>query len=282
MKRRIVKSALHISGIYLGIATAWILLSDRLASALSGTYAQLAVFQTWKGIFFVAATGLLLFFYSFNRMTKLIAVQLERENLARQAYDERGVLLREVHHRVKNNMQLIISLLNIKRDSPDSIDDARTKISSMAYVHELLYRSPDMAAIRTTDFCTGMARLIAEQYGEHALSVNGRGDDCTITANLAIPLGIFISEASTNAIQHARSDSAATLHVDIEIRQQDEQLVVQIRDDGVGFADNPVDANGTAIMTAIAQQVGGQFRRYNENGALVRLVCPLTKNPAIL
>jgi len=275
VKTRIIKSSLHIAGIYLIVASLWILLSDKLALLLAGGYAELAVFQTWKGIFFVAATSILLFFYSRNKITSLVAIQLEREAQASQAYEERGVLLREVHHRVKNNMQLIISLLNIKEDSPDSITDVRNKVSSMAYVHELLYRSPDMASISVADFCAGMAELIQDHYGAPGIHVEGKGESLKMTATLAIPLGIFIAEASSNAIRHGRMDNTKPLHIQLEIQRAGDDLLTTIRDDGIGFASDPTPQSGTAIMEAIAQQLEGRLSRRNDGGALVELACAL-------
>jgi hypothetical protein len=160
MKVPIRNSSLRIAGIYAVASSLWIVLSDRVLYFLAGDYSHLATFQTFKGIFFVAATSVLLFFFSRSQLSKVVALQSKQRQDAIDALREKEVLLREVHHRVKNNMQVIVSLLSLKDDAIACAEGVRDKVRSMALVHELLYASPDLSTIDAAAFTAGLAELM--------------------------------------------------------------------------------------------------------------------------
>ncbi|MBU0936490.1 MAG: sensor histidine kinase [Spirochaetes bacterium] len=283
MKVHINRSALRIAGLYLLIATLWILLSDRILVFLTGDISQLAIFQTFKGIFFVAATGALLYFYSKKRIGILMEVQSRQEQAALQSLQEKEILLREVHHRVKNNMQLILSLMNIKETSATAINDVRNSIVSMSFVHNLLYQNPDLAAISASDFASGLATLIQDMNFDQNVRLSGSAADIPLTATAAIPLGIFVMEACDNALHHARKTTDTTLEILIKLEKSAGRLRLTIQDNGAGLAPDRTFKSGTAIMQAIATQVNGRMlcdfaatgNDGRQFGTLVLLDCPL-------
>lgn len=156
MRRQVRNSALRIAGLYAAISFVWILLSDRVAAALAKDLVGLELFQTLKGLFFVSATAIALFLYARSQMKALMAAQLMREREALAALAEREELVREIHHRVKNNLQVIVSLMNLGGEGDrESLKD---KVRSMALVHEFLYQAQDLRAIEAKSFIEACVR----------------------------------------------------------------------------------------------------------------------------
>lgn len=288
MKITIRNSSLLIAGAYALAASAWIILSDRVLYFLAGDYTHLATFQTFKGIFFVAATSILLFLYSRFQLSKVVSLQSRQQQDAINTLREKEVLLREVHHRVKNNMQVIVSLIGLKDGASACAGDVRDKVRSMALVHELLYASPDLSAIDAAAFNAGLAELMRGSSVGSGVEITGEGDSFAISASMAIPIGIFLVEACSNAMQHGRSGPEGregTLHIRLSLRLEGATIVAGVKDNGRGFGTIPLDddkassgmapgGSGTALMDAVASQVKGSISRRDDGGAIIQLRCP--------
>ncbi|MFH2116167.1 MAG: sensor histidine kinase [Spirochaetota bacterium] len=288
MKISIRNSSLRIAGIYAIAASIWIILSDRVLYFLAGDYAQLAAFQTFKGIFFVTATSILLFLYSRSQLSSVVSLQSRQRQDAIDALCEKEVLLREVHHRVKNNLQVIVSLLSLKDGAAACAGNVRDKVRSMALVHELLYGSMDLAAIDAADFVSGLGELMRSSYAGSIVEINTEGDHHPISASMAIPIGIFLVEACSNAVQHGRPGLASqggALRIHLSLRLDGRTIVAGVKDNGRGFGSMILDGtgmastlvpggSGTALMDAVASQVSGSVYRSDEDGALIQLRCP--------
>ncbi len=285
-------SSLRIAGIYAIVASLWIVLSDRVLFFLAGDYAHLATFQTFKGIFFVVTTSVLLFMYSRSQLSRVVALQSRQSQDAVDALREKEVLLREVHHRVKNNMQVIVSLLSLKDDALACAEGVRDKVRSMALVHELLYASQDLSNIDAAAFASGLSELVRASAAGGGVEISSEGDHFPINASMAIPIGIFMVEACSNAIQHGRQEPAgrgSPLHIHLALCLDGMTITAGVKDNGIGFGTMILDGagdtaslasgtvpggSGTALMDAVASQVRGSILRSNDGGALIQLRCP--------
>jgi two-component sensor histidine kinase len=288
MKVTIRNSSLRIAGIYAIASSLWIVLSDRVLYFLAGDYSHLALFQTFKGIFFVIATSVLLFLYSRFQLSKVVALQSKQRQDAIDALREKEVLLREVHHRVKNNMQVIVSLLGLKDGAETCAGDVRDKVRSMALVHELLYAAPDISTIDAGAFVSGLAELMRASAAGGGVEIRSEGDQFLLDASMAIPLGIFLVEACANAVQHARPDTAdrtEALRIHLSVRLEGTTVIAGVKDNGSGFGPGILEGtstftgtapggSGSALMDAVASQVRGTVIRSNDDGAVIQLRCP--------
>ena len=288
MKIPIRNYSLRIAGVYALAASVWIVLSDRLLSFLVGDFTDLVFYQTFKRIFFVVATTLLLFMYARFQLSKLISLQSKQRQNALEALKEKEVLLREVHHRVKNNLQVIVSLLNLKGGAETCASDVRDKVRSMALVHELLYASPDLSAVDASAFAKGLAELMRDSSERAGLYISSESDNFPLNASTAIPIGIFIVEACSNAIQHAwpeYPEKGSMLQVHVSVRLEAGMIIAGVKDNGRGFESEAHDStkttlgnllggSGTALMDAVASQVNGSILRLNNSGGLIQLRCP--------
>ena len=217
---------------------------------------------------------------TFNRM----AGQLQdRDARIADNLDEKDTLLREIHHRVKNNLQIIISLLNMQErkvtsaEAVAAISETRARINAIAVVHRGLYESE---TLRSIDVPTFVSRLLSSL--ETSLNLNARGmrlihgvKACTLTADSAIPVALFIVEAVGNAVDHGLT-SGGEVHVTIAPNAQGE-IVIEVSDNGRGVADTAAMTGiGTRLMQGFARQLGGELT-YHDNapGLRARLCIPM-------
>lgn len=201
----------------------------------------------------------------------------QREAAMLDSLVEKEVLLREIHHRVKNNLQIIISLLNMqerKLTDPASltvIRDARTRINAIALVHRGLYEGDDLSVIDIQNF---LERLIAELrtgLGTDALGITLKTDIAPqpLKPDTAIPVALFIVEALTNAIQHGVPDGGI---VSISLTCDGDHLTVTVADDGDGYIESATQGTGSKLIKGFARQLSGHISEDNENGHRVSLI----------
>lgn len=205
---------------------------------------------------------------------------------------EKEILLKEIHHRVKNNMQIISSLLNLQADhvadkeAQELFIESRNRISSMALVHEELYRSKDMSRVELRDYVEKLIpRLLYSYGGEKEISQDIEVDDAQVTIRQAIPLGLIINELVTNALKHAFMNRDSGI-LRVVIGQNDGRVRLEVRDDGVGLpADLDVEKTqtlGMQLVTGLVAQLYGTLRVERGHGAAFFIDFPLLEDAAIL
>lgn len=207
-----------------------------------------------------------------------------------QLAHERAVLLREIHHRVKNNLQTVSSLLNLQREDVESeqarrmLDDSVARVRSMALVHEKLY---GLNALDTVEF-TDYARVLAGSIGAlmaPSVRVNVTGEVVGLPMDLALPMGLILTELLTNALKYGCPTVAATPPgVGIDIRREAGGFVLQVSDQGPGLP-AALDIRrgrtlGWQLVNSLLRQVRGSIDVSVGPGACFRVHCPLPAGPA--
>jgi PAS domain S-box-containing protein len=193
----------------------------------------------------------------------------ERElNEARlkRALDEKETLLREVHHRVKNNLQIVSSVLNLHEDEANDprlsliIERAQNRIRSMALVHETLYRSQDFSGVDFQDYAKTLIADYGAGAGEKSMQVTLDTDPLLLDLDLAIHCGLLLNELATNAAKHAVPSSAIP-SLKIALRESEGELLLAVEDNGPGL---PQDFDivrsahlGLRIAATLASQLAG-------------------------
>ena len=205
-----------------------------------------------------------------ERLTERTAERVrEKEQLAR-SLREKELLLKEIHHRVKNNMQMILSIVHLQQnfvesaDSADSADptaietfcrDLETRIAAIAGVHEMLYQSPDLSTIEMQLFMENLVHLVA--YRHNAPEVIIRAEDIALRIETAVPLSLITAELLVNAGKYAAASSPCTVEVNL-VRRGD-RLVLSVDDNGPGFPEGfDVDGGkglGFSLISALASQL---------------------------
>jgi PAS domain S-box-containing protein len=212
---------------------------------------------------------------------KQYSEQLER------SLREKEILLKEVHHRVKNNMQVISSLMSLQAyatgndEIADALRESEMRVKSMAFVHETLYQSADFARIRAADY---VRALVGELVASYALSTDidlqVDIEDLSLELDAAIPCGLIINELVSNALKHAfRGRKKGTLEVEMH-RTPDSQIVLSVRDDGVGLPEDlePLEPRseslGLELVIILSRQLDGTLACERKAGTLFEITFP--------
>jgi len=201
---------------------------------------------------------------------------------------EKEVMLREIHHRVKNNLQIILSLLSLQSEREqgaqcsDSLPRMRDRILSMALVHEQLYRSSDLNAVNMAHYIPTLVEQIADTYRQpdSRIEIDFAVDDLRLTIERAIPLGLVVNELVTNAFKYAfTAESPGRLTVALR-RTGPVEAALLVEDDGPGLPPGVEttqgDTLGLLLVNSLAQQLGGTATLKSRNGtrAVVVFSCP--------
>ncbi|MBA4177800.1 MAG: hypothetical protein C0505_14775 [Leptothrix sp. (in: Bacteria)] len=207
------------------------------------------------------------------------------EERIRQSLLEKETLLREIHHRVKNNLQVVASLLHFHakklRDaaSVEVFADVRAQLRSMTLVHERLYRSSDLAHIDFGDYLRALVpEIVNARAAKSAAVVTVEAADAWLPIETATPCGLLVSELLTNALKHGFPDGRRG-RVEVTSRIDAGALTFSVADDGVGLPEG-FDPAGTGtfgwqLIQGLATQVGGTLDVARERGTVVRVVVPL-------
>jgi two-component sensor histidine kinase len=195
---------------------------------------------------------------------------------------EKEVLLQEIHHRVKNNLQIISSLLSLQAsrlEEPRALDalrDSQDRVRSMALVHEKLYQSPDLAQIDFADYAHALTRSLFSSYQARApeIALRTQIDDIPLSIDRAMPCGLILSELVSNALKHA-FPSGRTGEITVGLHAQDDCVVLVVADDGVGL---PADLDfsnpgslGMKLVVTLVEQLGGSIELDGRAGTLVEV-----------
>lgn len=205
------------------------------------------------------------------------------EQEIKNALIEKELLLKEIHHRVKNNLQVISSLLSlqagyIKDEATLQIfSESRNRVKSMALIHEKLYQSKDMAKIDFGEYVADLASSLFSSWGieENLIKLETRIGDISFDINTAIPLALIVNELLTNSLKHAFPEGISGSIV-LELTRQDaNQFRLMIADDGVGFPVNidfrTASSLGLRLLNMLSEQIGAEVNLKRDEGTVFTL-----------
>lgn len=193
------------------------------------------------------------------------------EEKIKQALQEKDVLLREIHHRVKNNMQIISSLMNLQSgylENPESINvlkESQNRVKSMAMVHELLYQTKNLAEIDFKRYVRSLVSYLIDSYTIKAnqITVSMDIDEIYFNIDTAIPCGLIINELISNSLKHA-FPSGQKGEVKIELYKLEMGYELRISDNGIGLPDNWKKITrknlGLQLVENLTKQLNGELQ----------------------
>lgn len=213
-----------------------------------------------------------------NLMAQDLQVRSEQEGADKQriaqALREKEVLLKEVHHRVKNNLQLILSMIRLQADTGANTAQFREalegRIGSMALIHEMLYQTENSARMDLEEYLRQLTALLV-QYADNPTMVRleQRTEQIFVVLDQAIPFGLLVNELVTNVLKYVVSpDKEALLRIYLE--RQGPTIHLEVGDNGPGlpsdFDPNASGGIGLQIAQALAAQLGGQLHWSSSEG----------------
>ena len=198
--------------------------------------------------------------------------------------------IREVHHRVKNNLQTISSLLRLQSrrldagEGKDALEEAERRVRSIALVHEILSREAT-DQVDFNEILPSLVRMAEDLISpEHPVGIGYDGEAGELPAEVATPLAVILTELLQNAAEHAFPENIsippdAQLRVQVSLRREDSKLRVEVRDNGIGLPDGfSVEGTGSLGLSIVRDLVGtqlsGTITMYTDRGTVVELLIP--------
>lgn len=202
---------------------------------------------------------------------------------------EKEILLREIHHRVKNNMQIVSSLLQLQssyvkdREALAVFEECRERIRSMALIHEHLYQSNDLAKINFREYLRNLLAMVFSAHRTSSMRVDTRlhVDEISLDLDTAIPVGLIVNELVTNSLKYAFTNRESGV-LSVELRNGNGngegragRCTLTVCDNGVGFQGDAscttVSTLGLRLVGLLARQIGGEVECSCENGTEFRV-----------
>lgn len=212
---------------------------------------------------------------------------LHREERARLdlagALERNRMLLREIHHRVKNNLQTVTSLIQLQPGEAPAKRELMDRIAAMTAVHEHIYQSDSFDYVDIANYIRTLVEQLRQSHGA-GVSVDCSLDSVVVGADQALPVGLIVNEVVTNAFKHAFPEGRpGTIRVAIGSDRPGE-VRVTVQDDGVGYGmgrgGGPSGGMGSRLIRGLTRQVRGHYEFRNDHGTLFILIFPVTGHGA--
>lgn len=209
----------------------------------------------------------------YTKQTEEISISLQ----------EKEHLLKEIHHRVKNNLQTISSLLSlgskkIKNESAlNALQESQNRIHAIATVHEVLYKSDRVGRVEMSIYFKYLLASLIDSFGPMAegMSINLNIENIFLLMDTAMPCGLIANELVTNAIQHAFTEDTSVKNIDIALYQNDQSMIIlSVKDTGIGFCEeteNKDTSVGLKLVKILAKQLDGELEIFHDNGTEFRV-----------
>jgi len=220
-------------------------------------------------------------FYLYNNKRKTSALLLEKNTQIANSLEERETLLKEIHHRVKNNLQIISSLLNLQAGSlddkaaVDAVKEGQNRVKSMALIHQKLYSTDDIRGVNIQEYLENLTKDLFGAFGvdsdkvKYEIESNG----LKLDIDTVIPLGLIINELITNTLKYAFEKSNDGL-LEIKFKEEGNMLNVTVKDNGKGVDVDRVNSStsfGWKMIRSLSRKLKAEIDIINNNGTTVKL-----------
>jgi two-component sensor histidine kinase len=230
--------------------------------------------------------ALLVFYLNKRKTTRTLK---EKNALISASLKERDVLLKEIHHRVKNNLQVINSLLNLqskKMEDPtalEAIKEAKNRIKTMALIHQSLYSDKDLTNINTKEYVESLIHSLFVSYKINITEIDliTDVDSIPMEVDTLVSLGLIINELISNALKYA-FENANKGRLEVNLKKTEENIILEVNDNGIGL---PADWNkkttsiGYQIINSFIKKVNGKINIDGTDGTRVQII--VNKNQKI-
>jgi two-component sensor histidine kinase len=264
---------------------------DQIQSRL-GVVEVLSIGLVWKGELFGSAVII-----TFNQTpdftpslvetfinTASVAIQRKSaEDVIVKSLREKEVMLKEIHHRVKNNLQIVSSLLELQAQQITDeatralFSDSQSRVKSMALVHERLYRSTDLAHINYKIYLEELVEYLFSTFTRKNIRYEIDADEIMLDIDSAVPSGIIINELVTNSLKYAFPDDREGL-IRLSLRQHKDYVLLEVSDNGVGMPEsmNLADSKtlGLELVLALIEQLNASLELNRGNGTRFSIKIP--------
>jgi two-component sensor histidine kinase len=217
-------------------------------------------------------------------MLEIQQLEINQTNLQlQQLLDDKELLMREIHHRVKNNLQIVMSLLNTQSSFLESgtaltaIRQSQQRIHSISLIHQKLYQSNSFTRIEMSGYIHELIDYLKDSFNvDQRISFVTQLDVVYLDVTQAVPLGLLLNEAISNALKYAfPNDRTGDITVTLQ-RKVSDQYTLSISDNGIGwppgFDPQDVKSLGMSLMKGLSKQLNGNLEISNGTGLRIRLI----------
>lgn len=205
-----------------------------------------------------------------------------------QSLKEKQTLLAEIHHRVKNNLAIVSSLIELQKDEvapqlKSAFSNVQSRIKSIALIHEKLYENTIFSEVELADYLHELSDMISHTYHSKSnrVSIELNLDDIKVDMMCAVPVGLICNELINNCFKHAFKECCEGI-VTIDLKDLGSHVEVTVADNGDGLPDDfsldSVQGLGVTLLTALTEQINGQLRSASRDGSQFVLTFPVHKN----
>ncbi|MBX9890984.1 MAG: tetratricopeptide repeat protein [Chitinophagaceae bacterium] len=237
------------------------------------------------GLLLLSGLVMVLLFYYRQKQASNRALA-EKNEIIGKALQEKEVLLKEIHHRVKNNLQVISSLLNLQskniidENALAAIRDGRDRVKSMALIHQNLYRDDDLTSVDVRDYIDKLTQSLFHSYNINKERVNltTHIDELQLDVDVVVPLGLILNELISNALKYAFEQVENGGLLRVSLTREFDQLVLQVQDNGRGLPeslnmDKPASM-GYQLIKSLTQKLKATISIEGNNGTLAKMIIP--------
>lgn len=232
----------------------------------------------------VGVLGLLYFLRSKHRTNRKLA---EQKAIIETALQEKEILLKEIHHRVKNNLQVVSSLLSLQSNTVEDkvarevLKEGQARVRSMALIHQNLYQGKDLMTVNTKTYITALVEKLVRSYSVHRsteilLDLDIQSLDLHVEKMM--PLALIINELVSNSLKHAFDlNEQASDQISIVLQEADADLILRVNDNGTGVKDlSQIEGNsfGYKVITSFARKMKAKIEYVTDLGFGVEMRIP--------
>lgn len=226
----------------------------------------------------VLAIGMFIFTTLLVWLFRLYTTTKNQKEVISVASKEKDLLLKEIHHRVKNNLQVISSLLSLQskyvedENAVTALNEGQNRVESMALIHQNLYRADNISGVNMKTYIPLLADHIFNSYniqGEE-IKIDYEIDNITLDVATVIPIGLVLNELISNALKYAFPSSSNGL-VTVSLKERAEGLLLIVADNGIGLNDKVSAGFGSKLVRSFARKLQGELTMNTDNGTSVEI-----------
>jgi two-component sensor histidine kinase/sensor domain CHASE-containing protein len=223
---------------------------------------------------------------SYQNLKNEVIERKKAEEKVKASLLEKETMLKEIHHRVKNNLQVISSLLNMQssylqdENAREALQESMARVRTMAMIHTQLYQSQDLTRVDCGLFIRDLIGNISQAYGraEPPVAISVDADEIQLDIDTSIPCGLILNELVTNALKYAFPEGRAG-KINIRMRSEDNHVALTVQDNGIGFPESidstKVKSLGLELVNILVGQMNGKIDMQADGGTMWNITFPL-------
>ncbi len=234
--------------------------------------------QRSRQLYVIITAGLLLLLLAL--LFRTLYYNRKKNKLLQQQNKDKEFLLKEIHHRVKNNLEIVSSLLALQSSQvsdpnvAEAMQESQNRVHSMSMIHQRLYQGKNLASIDMNDYFISLSQHVLDSFGaDQRITLEYAVENMELDVDTAVPLGLIVNELLTNALKYAfPGNRSGKIKIGLRQMENENSIALEVVDDGVGQQENQVTRGtgfGTQLISLLTQQLDGKIENNFKKGTAV-------------